>query len=302
MKFADPKNDFAFKKIFGDKNHKNILISFLNSILDFKNQHEIVDLELTNPYQVPEIEEFKETILDIKAKNKAGDEFLVEMQKKLVDNFAKRSQFYAAKAYASQLKKSQPYENLKKVFFIGILDFRYFAGKDYISRHLILNEKTLKNDLSDFEFTFIELPKFNKSCENLATTLDKWLYFIKNAPNLEMIPALYQNKQEFADAFDIASQKTWSKKELDIYEYRLKVQRDDIGAIDAALKEGMKKGIEKGIEKGKIEGVKEGMEKGIEKGMEKEKIATAKKMLKAGIDKTTIAQITGLSLDAISKL
>jgi hypothetical protein len=36
MQFADPKNDLAFKKIFGDINHKNILISFLNSILDFK--------------------------------------------------------------------------------------------------------------------------------------------------------------------------------------------------------------------------------------------------------------------------
>jgi hypothetical protein len=27
MRFADPKNDFAFKKIFGNENHKEILIS-----------------------------------------------------------------------------------------------------------------------------------------------------------------------------------------------------------------------------------------------------------------------------------
>ena len=38
MKFADPKNDLAFKKIFGNENHKNILISFLNAILDFKDE------------------------------------------------------------------------------------------------------------------------------------------------------------------------------------------------------------------------------------------------------------------------
>jgi len=43
MKFADPKNDIAFKKIFGDEHKKEILLSFLNAILDFKDEKEIVD-------------------------------------------------------------------------------------------------------------------------------------------------------------------------------------------------------------------------------------------------------------------
>ena len=91
MKFADPKNDLAFKKIFGDENHKNILISFLNSILDFKELQTIVDISLANPYQVPKIPELKETILDIKATNKNGDDFIVEIQKKDLGDFTKRS-------------------------------------------------------------------------------------------------------------------------------------------------------------------------------------------------------------------
>jgi hypothetical protein len=37
MTFADPTNDIAFKKIFGDEKKKYILISFLNAILDFKD-------------------------------------------------------------------------------------------------------------------------------------------------------------------------------------------------------------------------------------------------------------------------
>lgn len=32
-KFLDPKNDVAFKKIFGNEMHKDILIHFLNDIL-----------------------------------------------------------------------------------------------------------------------------------------------------------------------------------------------------------------------------------------------------------------------------
>ena len=38
MRFADPKNDLSFKKIFGNEQHKSVLISFLNSVLDFKNE------------------------------------------------------------------------------------------------------------------------------------------------------------------------------------------------------------------------------------------------------------------------
>jgi len=64
MRFADPKNDLAFKKIFGNSKHKNILISFLNSVLDFKDGKEIVEIELANPYQVPKIPELKEEFLD----------------------------------------------------------------------------------------------------------------------------------------------------------------------------------------------------------------------------------------------
>jgi len=63
LKFADPKNDLAFKKIFGNENKKEILISFLNSALDFKDEKTIVSVTLDNPYQLPDIQELKETIL-----------------------------------------------------------------------------------------------------------------------------------------------------------------------------------------------------------------------------------------------
>ena len=70
MKFADPKNDIAFKKIFGDENKTEVLISFLNSILDFKNTKQIKSLTILNPYQIPQLKDYKNTVLDIKAKIK----------------------------------------------------------------------------------------------------------------------------------------------------------------------------------------------------------------------------------------
>ena len=194
MTFADPKNDLAFKKIFGNEKHKDILISFLNSVLDFKNEKAIVDVSIVNPYQVPKIPELKETILDIKATNKNGDTFIVEMQKKDIADFTKRSLYYTSKAYVTQLPKGQNYSILKKVYFIGIVNFNIFENSSYISRHLIINQETNTQDLKDFEFCFIELPKFNKELEELDSILDKWIYFIKNASNLTMVPKEFRKR------------------------------------------------------------------------------------------------------------
>ena len=274
MKFANPRNDIAFKKIFGSMEHKNILISFLNAVLDFKGDKEIEDVEILNPYQVPKIEELKETILDIRATNKNKEQFIVEMQKKDLGNFTKRSLFYTSKAYISQLDKGQDYSKLKKVYFIGILNFKIFDSKNYISRHLILNKETLKQDLEDFEFTFIELPKFNKKLDELETILDKWIYFIKEADNLEMIPKEFKDKEEFLDAFKIATQHTWNKEELEIYEYVALKEVDEQNALHTAEKKGEKKA----------------------------KIEIAKNSLKERLDIKTIQLITGLDEKEILKL
>jgi len=231
MTFADPKNDLAFKKIFGNEKHKEILISFLNATLDFIDEKEIVEVSLANPYQVPKIPELKETILDIKATNREGEKFIVEMQKKDLGDFTKRSLYYTSKAYVSQLDKGTDYSRLKKVYFIGILNFKIFDNKNYISRHLITNQETNSQDLKDFEFTFIELPKFHKKLEELETILDKWTYFLKYASDLTIIPKEYDNIEVFQEAFEIATQTAWDKKELEVYEYMLLKEFDEINAL-----------------------------------------------------------------------
>jgi len=274
MKFADPKNDLAFKKIFGNEKKKEILISFLNAVLDFKGEKRIVDVKIVNPYQVPKIEDLKETILDIKAKNEKGEEFIVEMQKRNLGDFAKRSLYYTSKAYVSQLDKKQDYSKLKKVYFIGILNFNIFEGDNYITRHLILNQETLKQELKDFEFTFIELPKFNKKLNELETILDKWIYFIKYAQDLTMIPKEFESIEEFKEAFEEAMQYKWDKKEVEIYEYIGLKEYDEIHALETAKKEGIKEAQTK----------------------------IAKNLLKKGFNIDEISEITNLSKEEINKI
>jgi len=66
MKFVDIKNDIAFRKIFGNENKKEILISFLNAVLKLENQNQIKTVTLLNPFQLPKIKGLKVTVIDVK--------------------------------------------------------------------------------------------------------------------------------------------------------------------------------------------------------------------------------------------
>ncbi len=41
MRFLDVRTDYAFKKVFGSEESKDILISFLNAVIDFESGAEI---------------------------------------------------------------------------------------------------------------------------------------------------------------------------------------------------------------------------------------------------------------------
>jgi predicted transposase/invertase (TIGR01784 family) len=80
MQFADVKTDIAFRKIFGNEQHKEILIGFLNAVLDFQGDRSIREITPKNPWQAPDLPLLKETILNLKAVDQRGITFIVEMQ------------------------------------------------------------------------------------------------------------------------------------------------------------------------------------------------------------------------------
>ncbi len=240
--FVDPKNDVAFRKIFGDENKKEILISFLNNILEFAGTNkEIVDITIKNPYQVPKLKELKETILDIKAVDKRNIHYIIEMQVFHTTAFEKKVLYYVSKAYYQQLNKAEQYPKLNQVIFLGFLNFDLFkTNADYATRHLILDEKTNEHHFQDFELNFVELPKFTKSLGELEDIKDKWIYFVKNAGTMTMIPHQLEEPKELREAFEVANQMSWSKEELEAYDARGIYIQDERGRIEYAMEEGMK--------------------------------------------------------------
>jgi predicted transposase/invertase (TIGR01784 family) len=286
--FVDPKNDVAFRKIFGDENKKEILISFLNNILEFAgSDKEIMDITIQNPYQVPKLKDLKETILDIKAVDKRSIHYIIEMQVFHTTAFEKKVLYYVSKSYYQQLNRAEDYPKLNQVIFLGFLNFKLFHNNpDYATRHLILDEKTNENHFKDFELNFVELPKFTKSLEELKDIKDKWIYFVKNAGTMKMIPRELEEPKELREAFESAKQMKWSKEELEAYDALGIFIQDERGRIEYALEEGIRIGEEKGIKKGKMEG----------------KIETAKELLKMGIEIEKISRATDLKKEEIDKL
>src|SRR5262249_44026153 len=80
--FADPKTDFAFKRIFGSEDHKDILIAFLNHMLDLDEAHRSASVELLPPEQRPTVSELKLSVVDVKCTDAHGVTYVVEMQRR----------------------------------------------------------------------------------------------------------------------------------------------------------------------------------------------------------------------------
>jgi predicted transposase/invertase (TIGR01784 family) len=202
MIFINPKTDFAFKKIFGSEQSKDILISFLNALL-YGGNPTIEDLEILNPYLVPRIRGVKDTYLDVKAKITGNKTVIIEMQVLNVEGFEKRILYNAAKAYSIQLDAGEDYTLLNPVIALTITDFEMFPHFDRMISRFVLKEKDYLIDYSiyDLDLVFVELPKFSKGLEELETLTEKWIYFLKTARSLDTVPEKMGAVPEIKKAF-----------------------------------------------------------------------------------------------------
>lgn len=237
MQFVDIKNDIAFRKIFGNENKKIILISFLNAVMKLKGKDVIEDVEILNPYQLPIIRNLKASIIDVKARDKKGKTYIIEMQVAEPDGLDKRLLYYASKDYSQQIESGEYYTELKPVIFIGIFDFKFTEGKKYLSHHAVCDVEDGERIIKDMDFYFIELPKFTKPLEELVEVTDKWIFFIKEAENLEVVPANVDDEGLKA-AYQDANKHSWTKEELEAYDYAAMREQDERGKLVHAEKKG----------------------------------------------------------------
>jgi predicted transposase/invertase (TIGR01784 family) len=270
----NPKVDFAFKKLFASPENKDLLISFINSMLSEDEQ--ISDIELKNPYNIANYRKGKMTILDIKAVDEKGVWYDIEMQLAEQSFYDKRAFYYWAKVYSDQIESGDDFETLRKTIAINILDFNYIDEEDFHNVYKVFNEKSKKEFSNIFEMHFVELNKFKKDYKSLSSTLDRWVTFLNRAYEIDVnkIPEELALDKEVKRAIEKLDIMYLDSEEREIYENDLKAMRDHKAELKTAER--------KGREEGKIE--------------------VAKSLLKMGLSIEQIAAGTGLTVEEITKL
>jgi predicted transposase/invertase (TIGR01784 family) len=286
MRFINPKTDYAFKKIFGSEQSHDVLISFLNAIL-YDGDRAIKDLEILNPYLAPRIRGVKATYLDVKAKLDNDTTVIIEMQVLNIEGFEKRILYNAAKAYSTQLGVGQDYTLLDPVIALTITDFEMFPEMTQLISRFILKEKDFLIDypIYDIELVFVELPKFHKEVAGLKTLADKWLYFLKCARQLDVVPESMNLIPEIKQAFEMANEVNLTLEQIEDMEMQEMFIHDQRNAIKKALSQGRQEGREEGREEGKLAA----------------KLEMAKQLLDV-LDDAAISQASGLNMTEIAQL
>ncbi|WP_028527220.1 Rpn family recombination-promoting nuclease/putative transposase [Runella limosa] len=279
-KYINPFTDFGFKKIFGEEASKPLLIDFLNALLPQTNK--IVDLNFKNTEQLGQTDSDRKAIYDIYCENENGEKFIVELQKAKQNYFKERTIYYSTFPIREQAEKGEWNYNLKAVYCVGILDFRFGDYESESEKSEFVHSIKLKNQngkvfYEKLTYIYLEMPNFNLNESDLATRLDKWLYFIKHLEDFQTIPTIFRD-EVFTQAFEKAELAKYGQEDLDNYENSLKVYRDLKGVIDTAFDEG------------KLEGK---LERNIE---------VAKSAKKIGLSIGDIMKLTGLSESEINKL
>lgn len=268
-----PKNDFAFKLLFGNENHKELLIAFLNAILKTP-ENELVDIELINTELLREFAEDRKGILDVRAKTKNGVQIDIEIQVLYTEYMAERTIFYWSKMYTGQIKSGDTYDKLKKCITINIVDFTCIPIEKLHTCFHITEDETGKILTDVLEIHFLELPKLmnTKIPKDENDALVEWMMFLE-ANNKEALEMLSKKNDKIKKAYNVLQIISKDDKARAAYEAREAELHDQMTRIKSAREEGAN-------------------EKAIE---------IAKNLLDI-LDIETIALKTGLSIDRIKKL
>ena len=290
-KYVNPFTDFGFKKIFGTEVNQDLLIDFLNELINDKGK--ISSVRYLNSNRLGASVKDRSAIFDIYCESESGEKFIVEMQRAKQNYFKDRSVFYSTFPIREQAQPGDWNFELKAVYTVGILDFTFNENKDdssYYHSEVKLMDTERKTVFYDkLTFVYLELPKFNKAVSELNTHFEKWMYVLKNLSKLQNRPVQLQERV-FERLFRVAEIAKFSRDELAEYEDSLKRYRDMNNVINTAKQDGWKEGKE--------EGRKEGQEQGRTMTLE----ATIRRCEQKGMSIDEIADITDLPYDEVKNI
>ncbi len=256
-KYINLFTDFGFKKIFGTEANKDLLIHFLNTVLE-NEISPITDIKYLKNEILGKISKDRISIFDIYALTESGEHIIVELQRIKQDYFKDRSIYYASNALQTQAIKGKNWDyKLPPVYTVAIMDFVFensYPDK-VISVVKLLDTQTNEVFYNKLTFVYLEMPKFIKQENELDTFLDKWCYFFRNLHKFLNKPIELQEKI-FLKLFEVSELANYTPKEYMKYEESLKEYRDWYATAQTLKREGHEEGLKQGIEQKSFESVK----------------------------------------------
>ena len=225
VKYLDPKIDVLFKKIFGE--NKELLISFLNSLLPLKEGQEIVSIEYLSPEQIPDIILGKNSIVDVKCVDNAERTFIVEMQTDWSNMFRKRLLINGSKAVVRQLdkkrveNKAKQFQEFKPVYVLAIVDSTFSQGKDRYHHLQIVDLKNPDLVIDGLDYVLLELPKFTPETWSYAhkKLAVLWLRFLKEIDGYyDKLPEEFISNELIHSAVKICEVSALTQAEWEAYD------------------------------------------------------------------------------------
>ena len=275
------RNDYAFKRVFGVEENKDVLQDLLECILDIQPE-DIAGLELLDKELHKDSINDKTGVLDVKLRLKNNTIIDIEIQNRWNSEFVQRTIFYWAKMYTENLKTSEVYTKLPKCITINIVG-EGFDLNNLLHSEYNLVEKHINDRLSDeLEIHFLNLAKVKEQQENIEQDEKKkklynWLKFIETDDE-EVRNMLAQESPMMAKANATIEVMEMSPKEKWLYENRMKYEHD------------------------KASWKHVGYQEGIEQGSYQKALETAKLMKQANCEIDFIMKMTSLSKDEIERI
>lgn len=283
MRYLNPKADLTFKKVFGE--HPDLVASFLNALLPFDSPEERIEhVEYLPSELVPQTPLRKNSIVDVRCKDKRGRQFIVEMQMVWSSEFKQRVLFNASKAYVRQIAGGEDYELLQPVYSLNLVNDIFEPELEgYYHNYHIVHVEHSDRIIEGLHFVFVELPKFTPQTYKEKKMHVLWLRYLTeiDEKTREVPPELLDNP-DIKKAVAQLEESAFTDAQLRGYE-----KFWDTVSVEKTL-------INSAERKGRAEGHAEGRAEGIKQ--------TARRMKAKGYPLADISDVTGLTIAEIDLL
>ena len=282
MKYLDPKADLTFKRVFGE--HPDLVMSLLNALLPLTAGQEITDIEYLPSEMVPENPLRKNSIVDVRCKDKEGRQFIVEMQMIWSPEFKQRVLFNASKAYVRQMNAGEQYELLQPVYSLNLVNEIFEPSLEgYYHHYQMIHVENSDKVIDGLQLIFVELPKFTPHSYSEKKMQVLWLrYLTEINEKTREVPEELMAKSEVKKAVNALEISAFTDAQLAGYE-----KFWDIISVEKTLYNSAER---------------RGMAQGMAQGKAEERHLIAINLKKQGVSFEIISQCTGLPVKEIELL